>query len=80
MVKSSFSSRFLEHSKNHFDEADDNINLLHDLVHEDVLSSQLELVLLQNGIELHDMVIESNHLLLDHGVKLSHADVLDDFQ
>lgn len=41
-----FWSYFLEHSKNHFDKAHHNFNLFHDLVHEDILSSQLKLVLL----------------------------------
>lgn len=41
---------FLEHSKNHFDKAYHNINLLHDLVHDFILSSQLKLVLFQHII------------------------------
>lgn len=75
-----FWRRFLEHSKNHFDEAHHDINLLHDLVHDFVLACQLKLVLFQHIVELQNMIIEGNHLLFDYDVKLSHTDLLDNLQ
>lgn len=75
-----FWCRFLEHSKNHFDKAYHNINLLHDLVDDGILSSQLKLVLFQHIVELKDVIIESNHLLFNYDVKLSHTDILDNSQ
>ena len=66
-------------SKNHFDKAYHNINLLHDLVHDFILSSQLKLVLFQHIVKLQNVIIESTHLLFDYDVKLSHADLLDNF-
>ena len=74
-----FWGRFLEHSKNHFDKAYHNINLLHDLVHDLILSSQLKLVLFQHIVKLQNVIIESDHLLFDYDVKLSHTDLLDNF-